>query len=125
MQFYDRSPKTSHPLAALSNTQAGDTMHILHVIAPSRRLVVTPDMGLEGVIEDDEETRRQVVSCKAAHSSSSTQLQQPLPVKTTAAGLVEVAAAKGCGPATVVLDWGGCVVMCVVLRRRRRCCCCC
>jgi hypothetical protein len=40
----------------------GDVVHILHVIAPSRRLVVTPDMGLEGVIEDDEETKRKVVS---------------------------------------------------------------
>lgn len=40
--------------------RAGDVVHILHVIAPSRRLVVTPDMGLEGVIEDDEETKRQV-----------------------------------------------------------------
>ncbi|WIA13620.1 hypothetical protein OEZ86_006880 [Tetradesmus obliquus] len=38
----------------------GDVVHILHVIAPSRRLVVTPDMGLEGVIEDDEETKRKV-----------------------------------------------------------------
>jgi len=27
---------------------AGDIVHILHVIAPSRRLVVTPDMGLGG-----------------------------------------------------------------------------
>ena len=48
-------------LACLAPTQAGDTVHILHVIAPARRLVVTPDMGLEGVIEDDEETRRRVV----------------------------------------------------------------
>jgi hypothetical protein len=43
-------------------TATGDVVHILHVIAPSRRLVVTPDMGLEGVIEDDEETKRKVVS---------------------------------------------------------------
>jgi structural maintenance of chromosome 2 len=40
--------------------RAGDTLHLLHVIAPARRLVVTPDMGLEGVLEDDEETRRKV-----------------------------------------------------------------
>jgi len=40
---------------------AGDVVHILRVIAPSRRFIVTPDMGLEGVIEDDEETKRKVV----------------------------------------------------------------
>ncbi|KAF8060065.1 Zeaxanthin epoxidase [Scenedesmus sp. PABB004] len=40
--------------------RSGDVIHILHIIAPSRRLVVTPDMGLEGVIEDDEETKRKV-----------------------------------------------------------------
>jgi hypothetical protein len=47
-------------------------VHILHVIAPSRRLVVTPDMGLEGVIEDDEETKRKVVSssCKSRYINS-------------------------------------------------------
>ncbi|KAF6258369.1 hypothetical protein COO60DRAFT_1126475 [Scenedesmus sp. NREL 46B-D3] len=38
----------------------GDVVHVLHVIAPSRTLVVTPDMGLDGVIEDDEETKRKV-----------------------------------------------------------------
>jgi hypothetical protein len=37
-------------------------VHILHVIPPARRLVITPDIGVDGVIEDDEETRRQVVS---------------------------------------------------------------
>jgi hypothetical protein len=41
-------------------------VHVLHVIAPSRRLIVTPDLGLEGVIEDDEETRRRVVRRRAA-----------------------------------------------------------
>lgn len=50
------------PLLCVVVSQAGDTLHILHVIAPARRLVVTPDLGLEGVIEDDEETRRKVVS---------------------------------------------------------------
>lgn len=40
---------------------SGDVVNILHVIAPSRTLVVNPDMGLEGVIEDDEETKRKVV----------------------------------------------------------------
>jgi structural maintenance of chromosome 2 len=58
----DESPASSQVFEwALKNVyRAGDTVHILHVIAPSRRLVVTPDMGLEGIIEDDEETRRKV-----------------------------------------------------------------
>lgn len=55
--------------------QAGDTVHILHVIAPARRLVVTPDMGLEGVIEDDEETRRKVVSSTASTGSNQRSVQ--------------------------------------------------
>lgn len=47
---------------ALANFyRAGDTIHVLHIIPPARRLVVTPDLGLEGVIEDDEETRAQMV----------------------------------------------------------------
>eukprot|EP00882_Tetradesmus_deserticola_P018333 GHRQ01019692.1.p1 GENE.GHRQ01019692.1~~GHRQ01019692.1.p1 ORF type:complete len:168 (+),score=53.63 GHRQ01019692.1:463-966(+) len=40
--------------------RAGDVLHILHVIAPSKTLVVTPDMGLDGMVEDDEATTRQV-----------------------------------------------------------------
>jgi hypothetical protein len=50
-------------------TATGDVVHILHVIAPSRRLVVTPDMGLEGVIEDDEETKRKVVSSCSSNAA--------------------------------------------------------
>lgn len=51
-------------------------MHILHVIAPARRLVVTPDMGLEGVIEDDEETRRKVVRQHQQQGSSQSSSSQ-------------------------------------------------
>ena len=37
-------------------------MNLLHVIPPGQQLIVTPDLGVEGVIEDDEETKRAVVS---------------------------------------------------------------
>lgn len=61
-QLMPQASEAHLTLSARHSRCAGDVVHILHVIAPSRRLVVTPDMGLEGVIEDDEETKRKVVS---------------------------------------------------------------
>lgn len=46
---------------ALDNVyRAGDAMHLIHVIPPGQRLVVSPDLGIEGVIEEDEATKKQV-----------------------------------------------------------------
>ncbi|KAI8476104.1 MAG: hypothetical protein J3K34DRAFT_402100 [Monoraphidium minutum] len=46
---------------ALDNMiRPGDEMHLIHVIPPGSRLVVTPDLGIEGVIEDDEATKKKV-----------------------------------------------------------------
>jgi hypothetical protein len=41
---------------------AGDEVHLIHVIPPGQRLVVSPDLGIEGVIEDDDATKKKVVS---------------------------------------------------------------
>ena len=37
---------------------------MIHVIPPAQRVVVTPDLGIEGVIEEDDATRKKVVSKK-------------------------------------------------------------
>jgi hypothetical protein len=49
------------PLPAWRRPPAGDEVHILHVIPPGRTMVVTTELGLEGVVEDDEETKRRAV----------------------------------------------------------------
>ncbi|KIZ01705.1 hypothetical protein MNEG_6253 [Monoraphidium neglectum] len=38
----------------------GDEVHLIHVIPPGHKLVVTPELGIEGVIEDDEATKKKV-----------------------------------------------------------------
>lgn len=50
---------------ALDNLwRKGDEIHLIHVIPPGQRLVVSPDLGIDGVIEDDEATRKKVVRGK-------------------------------------------------------------
>eukprot|EP00879_Flechtneria_rotunda_P017915 GHRR01018776.1.p1 GENE.GHRR01018776.1~~GHRR01018776.1.p1 ORF type:complete len:132 (+),score=24.45 GHRR01018776.1:210-605(+) len=58
----DDSPASERVFGyALQNFyRPGDVLHILHILPPSRQVVVTPDLGLEGVLEDNEDTRRKV-----------------------------------------------------------------
>ena len=37
-------------------------MHLLHVIPPGSYMLLAPDMGMDGVIEEDEETKKKAVS---------------------------------------------------------------
>lgn len=37
-------------------------IHLIHVIPPGQRMVLSPDLGIEGVVEEDEATRKKVVS---------------------------------------------------------------
>lgn len=38
----------------------GDELHLFHVIPPGQYMVLSTDLGVEGVIQDDEETQRKV-----------------------------------------------------------------
>eukprot|EP00798_Chlamydomonas_sp_ICE-L_P021503 gene21503-28484_t len=40
----------------------GDTIHLFHCIPPGRHVMMSPDLGMEEVVEDDEETRKKVES---------------------------------------------------------------
>lgn len=40
----------------------GDELHLFHVIPPGNYMLLSPDMGMDGIIEEDEETRRNAVS---------------------------------------------------------------
>jgi hypothetical protein len=123
------SPHTA--VLACNATQAGDTMHILHVIAPARRLVVTPDMGLEGVIEDDEETRRKVVRQQQQQQQQGS--SQSVAV-VNACGCAAAAAAAMCDkpaetltpcPGVHECHWRGCALCMCISHMYLPCCCCC
>ncbi|GBF98512.1 adenine nucleotide alpha hydrolase [Raphidocelis subcapitata] len=46
---------------ALENLyRQGDEVHLIHVIPPGKRVLVSADLGIEGVIEEDEETKKAV-----------------------------------------------------------------
>ncbi|KAG2438368.1 hypothetical protein HYH02_010823 [Chlamydomonas schloesseri] len=46
---------------ALENVyRAGDEFHLFHVIPPGQYVVLSTDLGIEEVIEDDESTRKRV-----------------------------------------------------------------
>ncbi|KXZ53365.1 hypothetical protein GPECTOR_7g1261 [Gonium pectorale] len=43
----------------------GDELHLFHVIPPAQHMMLSPYMGIEEIVEDDEPTRRRVE--EAAH----------------------------------------------------------